>query len=159
MVGAGGFDGAQLKRFEAGERRRYHGTMITMTDEEFLSALERCELPAEAFTHAAHVRAGYLYLRAGGFDAALARIRAAIRRYAAHLGKADKYHETITVAYLALIQQRLCERGDAGGWAGFREQNQDLFERDLLLGHYRRGELESELARRIFVLPQRNERA
>jgi hypothetical protein len=136
----------------------YHGTMITMTDEEFLSALERCELPAEAFTHAAHVRAGYLYLRAGGFDAALARIRAAIRRYAAYLGKADKYHETITVAYLALIQQRLCERGDAGGWAGFCEQNQDLFERDLLLGHYRRSELESDLARRIFVLPRRHER-
>jgi hypothetical protein len=133
--------------------------MVTMTDEEFLSALERCELPAEAFTHAAHVRAAYLYLRAGGFDAALGRIRTAIRRYAAHLGRADKYHETITVAYLALIQQRLSERGDAGGWTLFREQNQDLFEPDLLLGHYRRSELESELARRIFVLPRRQERA
>ena len=128
--------------------------MITMTDEEFLSALERCELPPEAFTHAAHVRAGYLYVRAGGFDAALGRIRTAIRRYATHLGKAEKYHETITVAYLALIQRRLCERGDVGGWRGFREQNQDLFERDFLLGYYRRSELESELARRIFVLPQ-----
>jgi hypothetical protein len=130
-----------------------------MTDEEFLSALERCELAPEAFTHAAHVRAGYLYLRAGGFDAALGRIRAAIRRYAAHLGKPDKYHETITVAYLALIQQRLTERGDASGWTRFREQNLDLFEPDLLLRHYRRSELESELARRIFVLPQREERA
>jgi len=130
-----------------------------MTDQEFLNALERCELPAEAFTHAAHVRAGYLYLRAVGFDAALGRTRAAIRRYAAHLGKADKYHETITVAYLALIQQRLCEGGDAGEWTGFRERNQDLFERDLLLRHYRRSELESELARRIFILPQRQEGA
>jgi hypothetical protein len=130
-----------------------------MTDEEFLGALERCELAANAFTHAAHVRAGYLYLRAGGFDAALGRIRAAIRRYAAHLGKADKYHETITVAYLALIQQRLCERGDAGGWRRFCEENQDLFDPDLLLGHYRRSELESELARRIFILPRRQERA
>lgn len=126
-----------------------------MTDEEFLRALERCELPAEAFTHAAHVRAGYLYLRAGGFDAALGRMRAAIQRYAAHLGKPDKYHETITVAHLALIHERLSECGDAGDWGRFQEQNPDLFERDLLLRHYRRSELESGLARQIFILPRR----
>jgi hypothetical protein len=126
-----------------------------MTDEEFLSALERCELPAEAFTHAAHVRAGYLYLRAGGFDAALGRMRSAIQRYAAHLGKPDKYHETITVAYVALIHERLSAGGDVGGWASFQERNPDLFERDLLLRHYSRSELESDLARRAFILPRR----
>ena len=38
-----------------------------MTDEEFLRALETCELPESAFNHAAHVRAGYLYLRSEGF--------------------------------------------------------------------------------------------
>jgi len=129
-----------------------------MTDEEFLAALERCELPAEAFTHAAHVRAGYLYLRAGGFDAALGRMRAAIQRYAAHLGKPDKYHETTTVAYLALIHERLSGRGGAGDWAGFQEQNADLFERDLLLRHYSRSELESDLARQVFILPRREGR-
>ena len=93
-----------------------------MTDEEFLAVLERCELAAEAFTHAAHLRAGYLCLRAGGFDAALGRMRSAIQRYAAHLGKPDKYHETITVAYLALIHQRLSEGGDAGDWASSRSK-------------------------------------
>jgi hypothetical protein len=126
-----------------------------MTDEEFLAALECCTLPAEAFTHAAHVRAGYLYLRAVGFDAALGRMRSAVRRYAAHLGKPDKYHETITVAHLALIHERLSERGDAGDWTSFRQQNPDLFERDLLLRHYRRSELESDLARQVFILPRR----
>lgn len=128
-----------------------------MTDDEFLTALERCELAAEAFTHAAHVRAGYGYLCAGGFDAALGRVRSAIQRYAAHLGKPDKYHETITVAYLALIHERLSEGGDAGGWAGFRERNPDLLERNLLLRHYRRTELDSDLAQRIFILPRREE--
>jgi hypothetical protein len=125
-----------------------------MTDEEFLTALERCELAAESFTHAAHVRAGYLYLRAGGFDAALGRMRGAVRRFAAHVGKPDKYHETITVAYLALIHQRLRERGDGAGWAGFGAQNPDLFEPELLLRYYRRSELESNLARQVFVLPR-----
>jgi hypothetical protein len=34
-----------------------------MTDEEFMAALESCLLPASQFNHAAHVRAGYVYLR------------------------------------------------------------------------------------------------
>lgn len=133
----------------------YRGTIVPMTDEEFLAALERCALPADAFTHAAHLRAGYLYLRARGFDSALGQMRGAVQRYAAHLGKPEKYHETITVAYLALINERLSERGDAGDWASFQERNPDLFERDLLLRHYRRSELESDLARQIFILPRR----
>jgi len=127
-----------------------------MNDADFLRALERRELAPAAFTHAAHLRAAYLYLRDLGFDAALPRIRRSIREYAAHLGQPDKYHETITVAYLALIQQRLLERGDGGGWAGFERLNADLFRRDLLLRHYRRAELESPLARRTFVLPSIN---
>src|ERR1700676_4303748 len=86
-----------------------------MTDEEFLRAIESCELPESDFGHAAHVRAGYLYLRQADFAGALVRIRRAIRNYAQHKGKPDRYHETITVAYVALIQQHICERGDGGG--------------------------------------------
>ncbi len=46
-----------------------------MTDEEFLRALERCELPERDFGHAAHVRAAYLYLQEGDFVGALERAR------------------------------------------------------------------------------------
>jgi hypothetical protein len=101
------------------------------------------------------VRAGYLYVRAAGFDAALGRMRSAIQRYAAHLGRPGKYHETITVAYLALIHERLSEGADAKDWTSFQQGNPDLFERDLLLRHYSRSELESERARRAFILPRR----
>ena len=127
-----------------------------MTDAEFLALLEQCELPPDQFNHAAHIRAAYLYLRAGGFAAALERIGTAIRRYAAHLGNADKYHETVTVAYLALVQQHISERGDPGSWVAFAQQNQELFSKDLLLSYYERAQLDSALARRIFVLPRRS---
>lgn len=102
-----------------------------MTDEEFLTALERCELPPHEFTHLAHIRAAYLYLRASGFDAALPRIQRAISNYAAHLGRADKYNEAMTVAYLSLIHQHMSARGDAGGWLAFARENPDLLKRDL----------------------------
>lgn len=125
-----------------------------MTDAEFIAALESCTLPAEDFGPAARVRAGYLYLRLGSFDEAIDRTGTAIRRYATSLGQPDRYHETITVGFLALIRQRICERGDGGGWPGFASANPDMFERDLLLRYFPRSQLDSPLARKVFVLPQ-----
>jgi len=69
-----------------------------MRDDEFLAALESCALKEQDFGHAAHVRAAYLYSCAAGFEGALDKIRRALRTYVAALGKADRYHETITVA-------------------------------------------------------------
>lgn len=127
-----------------------------MTDPEFIAALESCTLPAAEFNHAAHVRAAYLYLRQGSFGTAIDRTETAIRRYATSLGQPDRYHDTITVAFLALIRQRICERGDGGGWAGFASANPDMFERDLLLRYFPRSQLDTPLARKVFVLPQRS---
>jgi hypothetical protein len=124
-----------------------------MTDEEFIRELESCTLCEQQFNHAGHVRAAYLYLRMGDFAEGLMRMRRAIRAYAGSLGQPGRYHETITVAYLALIQQLLCERGDGGGWSGFAQAAPELFEPDLLLKFYSKAELESALARQVFVLP------
>jgi hypothetical protein len=125
-----------------------------MTDEEFLRALEECSLPESRFGHCAHVRAAYLYLREGDFAAALARISRAIRNYAGHLGKPDRYHETMTVAWLALIQQHIHERGNGGCWENFARENAELLQPGLLLQYYAQSELHSELARRVFLLPR-----
>ena len=125
-----------------------------MTDEELIAALEACTLPPSEFTHANHVRVGYLYLRAGSFGEAIDRMSGAIRRYASSLGKAGKYHDTITVAFLALIRERMVEAGDQGGWSAFAAANPDLFDRELLLRYFPREQLDSDRARRVFVLPR-----
>ena len=125
-----------------------------MTDGEFIEALESCTLPAAEFDHAAHVRACYLYLQSRDFGAALTRMRTAIRNYSKALGKPERYHETITVAYVALIQEHLDERGDGGGWTAFAAHNRELLRPDLLLRFYSAAELGTERARRIFVLPR-----
>jgi hypothetical protein len=127
-----------------------------MGDEEFLAALEDCSLSERQFGHAAHVRAAYLYSRSGDVAAALAKTRRAIQAFATSLGKADRYHETITVAYLALIRQALFESGDGGGWTGFAQANARLLEQNVLLQFYTQSQLNSELARRVFLLPRSN---
>jgi hypothetical protein len=125
-----------------------------MTDHEFLEALESCTLPESQFGHAAHVHAAYLYLRQADFVGALDRMRRAIRNYATHHGKPDRYHETITVAYVALIQQHICERGPSDGWESFMRDNSELLDPDLLARFYSREQIESAIARKIFVLPR-----
>jgi len=74
-----------------------------MDDSAFLQAVESCELPEDRFHHRDHIRLAWICADRFGPDAA-ARISRAIRRYAAHLGKPDRYHETITMAWLHLVR-------------------------------------------------------
>jgi hypothetical protein len=64
-------------------------------------------LPPEAFDHAAHLRAAHLYARAYAFPGALLPMRAAVQAYTAALGRRERYHETITTAFMAVLAQVL----------------------------------------------------
>ena len=81
-------------------------------------------------------------------------MRRTLRAFAHALGKAERYHETITVAFMALVRQHLHERGDEGGFEGFAKRNPELFERELLLEFFPKSVLDSSTARQIFVLPR-----
>lgn len=126
-----------------------------MTDAELMARLEDGTLPESEFRHAAHVRAAYVYLRESGFAGAVTRMEATIRSYAAAHGKADLYHETITIAFLALINERLRLSGDGGGWAGFAAAHPDLLDRACLTRYYRPETLATPRARQVFVLDER----
>ena len=121
-------------------------------DAQFLAALEAATLPPEQFNHAAHVRAGYLYLRVAAFPQATATMCSTIRRYSQAIGKPGRYHETITVAFMALINACMGRDGERGGWPQFRAANPQLFQPDVLLAYYPREVLESTEARSAFTL-------
>jgi GNAT superfamily N-acetyltransferase len=78
-----------------------------MTDADLLQAFEACTLPFAQWTHRAHVKVGYLYLRQYPFDEAMRRVRASIKAYnAAHNTPESPvrgYNETTTRAFLQLI--------------------------------------------------------
>lgn len=73
------------------------------TDQEFVRMFEACELANDSFRHRDHIRLAWIYLERYGELEARGQIAKAIRKFAAHHGKSDKYHETITVAWLRLI--------------------------------------------------------
>jgi hypothetical protein len=127
----------------------------SLTDDAFLAALEDGSLPAAAFDHAAHVRAGYLYLKRRGFIGGMAAFRDSLRRFAARHGAPQKYHETITVAYLALIHDRIHAAPADEVWPDFAARNADLFARDLLHRYYQPETLSAPRAREVFLLQPR----
>ena len=126
------------------------------TDEEFLAAFEADAIPKAAFHHREHVRLAWSYLRRDGPAEATQRMREGIRRFAAVHGVPGLYHETLTHAYFFLIRERMA--GSKGGdWDEFAGQNPDLlvWTDGILNRYYRETTLKSELARTVFVFPDK----
>lgn len=126
-----------------------------MSDDDFLVALESCRIDPAAFNHAAHLRAGFLYLRRHDFADALSRMRRAIRAFAASIGKDGLYHETITTAFMTLINERLAVAAADITWEDFTARHADLFDGTALSQHYSKERLQHPLARTVFLLPDR----
>jgi len=128
-----------------------------MTDSLFLEAFEAASLAPEAFHHRDHVRAAWLLLRQATPAEAMGRFGAALRQFARKVGQPGLYHETVTCAYLLLIHERM-ERGpESEDFEAFAARNQDLlvWRPSILDRYYRPETLQSDLARRVFVLPDR----
>jgi len=127
---------------------------MALSDGEFLRQLEAGTLPPAEFSHRGHLRAGFLYLKAHDFPGALVAMKRAIQTIAAALGKSTLYHETLTVAYLALVAERLDEEPAGLGFDAFLERYPELLSREYFERYYPRGVLDAPEARRTFVLPR-----
>jgi hypothetical protein len=128
-----------------------------MNDEEFIERFEAATLPNSGFHHRDHIRVVWLYLRRYSVIEALAKFSESLKHFAAANGKPNLYHETITWAYVFLIHERMQDNGREQSWQEFVESNEDLFtwKNSILKAYYREATLGSELARRVFVLPDR----
>lgn len=127
----------------------------TLTNAEVISSFEADALPGD-FHHREHVRLAFAYLSECRPLDALRRFSQALRAYASARGKPERYHETITYAYLFLIRERMA-RTPAVDWEGFAAQNLDLlhWKPGLLERYYRESTLRSDLARTVFLFPDK----
>jgi hypothetical protein len=127
-----------------------------MTDDELVQAFEAATLGADQFPHAAHVRVAWWYLNHYPLGEALSRFAAALKHFAAYHGATGLYHETITVAYVLLIAERLATSRDLS-WTAFSAAHPDLLARrpSILDRYYDEATLKSPQAREGFVMPVR----
>ncbi|HWM26621.1 MAG TPA: hypothetical protein VNP98_17530 [Chthoniobacterales bacterium] len=120
--------------------------------EDELHALETGALDPARFPHPEHVRLGYEMLGRYPFGDALNRFSRGLRLLAAKGGRPEIYHETITVAFLAVIGERRAGT-KCDNWREFKARNSDLLDKRCLEKWYGAEQLRSDLARRTFCLP------
>lgn len=127
-----------------------------MMDEELIRAFEEGRAPAGGFHHLQHVRVAWNYLRIHPLPEALGRFIAGLKRFALAQGAPNLYHETMTVAFVLLINERLDDTGRDAGWEAFAASHPDLLQwkPSVLDRYYDRETLDSPRARRVFVMPQ-----
>jgi hypothetical protein len=133
-----------------------------LTGDEFIERFERGLIAADSFHHADHVRLAFEYLNRYPALEALKKFSDALLRFATALGKADRYHETITWAYLFLIRERMQRVAHRQTWEEFAVENADLLawakgSFGILERYYLTDTLASPAARCTFLLPDKSE--
>jgi hypothetical protein len=118
-----------------------------------LERFARGEADAAQFPHREHVRMAFEMLRRHDFAETVLHYSRALRTMTARAGKPHAFHQTVTIAFLSLISERM-ESRPAADFATFARDNPDLLEKTLLARRYAPERLGSELARRTFLLPE-----
>lgn len=126
---------------------------LHLKDDEFLRAFETCELPNHAFHHGDHVRAAWLYIRRFGEAAAESRLCEGIMRFANHHGATQKYHHTMSVAWVRLIAAAYRETPEIQQFEDFIAAHPGLLEMRALSKYYSASRLGSAAARAGWVEP------
>jgi hypothetical protein len=130
---------------------------LSQANRHLIDEFEQGRVPGD-FHHADHMRVAFAHVSEFPMLDALAKFPAALKRFAISKGKPNLYHETITWTYLFLIGERISRAGRAQSWEEFAGRNQDLlvWKSGVLEHYYSKQTLESDLARKSFVLPDRH---
>jgi len=127
-----------------------------MDNEALIRCFESDLIPEEGFHHADHVRLAFAYLCEYPVLQALDKFASALKRFATARGKTQLYNETITCAYFFLIRERMA-RCEGASWEEFAQANPDLlvWKDGIVNRYYREATLKSDLARSVFILPDK----
>lgn len=115
-------------------------------------ALEKILRIRGGFSHREHLELAWTYLDRYPFEPAYRAMAAAIRHMARLHGAPDRYHETITRAWLLVVA---VHRGNqaGGSFDEFIAAHPRLLDRGLLSRHYSRERLMSQEARGAWAEP------
>ena len=107
------------------------------------------------FGHRGHLQLTYEVLQHHDAFEALPMMARELQAVATALGTPDKYHATVTGLWTLVVQERM-HRAPSADFEAFLAANEDLLDaRTFQQRYYDPATLKTELARRIFVLPER----
>lgn len=128
-----------------------------MTEQQFYEQFENATLDATIFNHSNHIKMAWIYLHEFDLPNAMSNFANALQNFATANGATNLYHETITFAFLILINERIEKSENHQNWQEFVDNNADLFnwENNILKKYYQTETLSSEFAKKHFVFPDK----
>jgi hypothetical protein len=125
-------------------------------DPELAAILPAISGPAGQFRHRQHINLAFLAVQRYGMPEATGKICTWIRHIAAYERAPQKYHHTVSRAWVEIVAHHLGTDPDSPDCADFElfaERNPALLDKRLLSRHYRSATLASGPARHGWVEP------
>ena len=119
-----------------------------------LERFARGEVDPRNFPHREHVRMAFEMLRRHDFAETALRYSRALRALSARAGKPQAFNQTVTIAFLSLVAERMQESGGAADFDALVRAHPELLDKAALTRWYRPERLASEAARHTFLLPE-----
>ena len=125
-----------------------------LDDNTFEHLFDTATLNPTLFTHEAHLRLAWIHIQKYGLEDAITHICEQIAHFDAMLGNGTKYHETITIAAIKMVNHFMLKT-PSPSFKTFIEHNPRLLHnfKDLLHSHYSSYLLTNEVARLTFLEP------
>ena len=120
---------------------------------ELTAILSRIAGPAGQFRHRQHINLAFEAVRRYGMPAATGVICAWIRQIAAYERAPQKYHHTVSQAWVELVAHHVAADPECADFEAFASRNPALLDKRLLSRHYRSSTLAAVPARRGWVEP------
>lgn len=121
-----------------------------------VNAFENGSLDPARFDHRLHLSLAWTYLQRDGFPEGALRFRERLKAYVAAVGAQGKYHETITWAYLVLLNEEMSLRSAPGeSFDAMIRRRPDLLDHrgGAIARCYSKAQLDLPDAQRVFLLP------
>ena len=117
-----------------------------------LGRFVRGEIDPRAFPHREHVRMAFEMLRRHSFVETALHYSQALRIMTEKIGKPEVFHQTLTIAFLSLIAERMYT-DSARDFDSFAAANPDLMDKSAVARCYPAERLALDAARHTFILP------
>jgi hypothetical protein len=115
--------------------------------------LDEVAARADRFGHREHVHLTWLAVRRHGSDAAIGLICAGLRKLSREAGVPDKYHETLSRAWVEIVAAHTASSREESDFDAFIQRYPRLLDQRLIAHHYRAETLGSLKARTEWVAP------
>ena len=126
---------------------------LDLSDKDFIAEFERPGFDRSGFTHRAHLRMAWLYVRHLGPARAIEKAAAGIRAMADKNGQTNLYHDTLTRAWVYVVGAAVAESTDVSDFDEFIGRHPELLDKNCLLQYYSRERLSSARARAGWLSP------